>query len=223
MFLNITIMVLSKKILPVFFFLLLFSVTVLGQTSLGFFGGLNSGKLKGDAPGKASYKSLIGFNGGLYLDVKVSKLITLSFQPTYTQEGTRVFYSIPWEKEPVDSLRIRLNYFTVPILVKVSSVNQRFYALAGVETGFLLDGYVEGGDEKQSLTDEISKFNFSIVFGAGLRFPLKFGRLFLELRYAQSIIDLTDEPNDLSYVPRIKTAGLRFNVGYEIPLSKRNK
>jgi len=216
-------MVLSKKILPVFFFLLLLSVTVSGQTRLGFFAGLNSGKLKGDAPGKASYKSLMGFNGGLYLDVKLSKLVTLSFQPTYTQEGTRVFYSIPWEKEPVDSLRIRLNYFTIPILVKVSSLNQRFYALAGVETGFLLDGYAEGGDEKVSLTNEISQFNLSIVFGAGLRFPLKHGRLFLELRYAQSIVDLTDEPVDQSYVPRVKTAGLRFNFGYELPLSKRKK
>jgi hypothetical protein len=216
-------MVVSKKILPVFFFLFLFSVTVSGQTSLGFFAGLNSGKLKGDAPIKASYHSSIGFNGGVYLDVQLSKLVTLSFQPTFSQEGTKVFYSIPWEKEPVDSLRIRLNYIAIPILVKVSSLNQRFYALAGVETGFLLNGFAEGGDEKVSLTDEISKFNLSIVFGAGLRFQLKFGRIFLELRYAQSIIDLTDEPYDQSYVPRIKTAGIRFNVGYELPLSKRNK
>jgi len=200
--------------ISLFILLSLFAVTATAQTYLGFFAGINSGKLKGDAPGKASYKSLIGFNGGLYLDVKVSKLVTLSFQPTYTQEGTRVFYSIPWEKEPVDSIHVRLNYFTIPILVKVSSLNQRFYALAGVETGFLLDGYVEGGDEKESITNEISQFNLSIVFGAGLRFPLKYGRLFLELRYAQSIVDLTDEPVDQSYVPRIKTAGLRFNFGY---------
>ncbi len=209
--------------ISLFILLSLFAGTATAQTYLGFFAGINSGKLKGDAPGKASYKSLIGFNGGLYLDVKVSKLVTLSFQPTYTQEGTRVFYSIPWEKEPVDSLRIRLNYFTIPILVKVSSLNQRFYALAGVETGFSLDGYAEGGDEKVSLTNEISQFNLSIVFGAGLRFPLKYGRLFLELRYAQSIVDLTDEPVNQSYVPRVKTAGLRFNFGYELPLSKRKK
>jgi len=209
--------------ISLFILLSLFAVTATAQTYLGFFAGINNGKLKGDAPRKASYKSLIGFNGGLYLDVKVSKLVTLSFQPTYTQEGTRVFYSIPWEKEPVDSIHVRLNYFTIPILVKVSSLNQRFYALAGVETGFLLDGYAEGGDEKVSLTNEISQFNLSIVFGAGLRFPLKYGRLFLELRYAQSIVDLTDEPVDQSYVPRVKTAGLRFNFGYELPLSKRKK
>ncbi len=209
--------------ISLFILLSLFAGTATAQTYLGFFAGINSGKLKGDAPGKASYKSLIGFNGGLYLDVKVSKLVTLSFQPTYTQEGTRIFYSIPWEKEPVDSIHVRLNYFTIPILVKVSSLNQRFYALAGVETGFLLDGYAEGGDEKVSLTNEISQFNLSIVFGAGLRFPLKYGRLFLELRYAQSIVDLTDEPVNQSYVPRVKTAGLRFNFGYELPLSKRKK
>jgi len=206
--------------------LIIISVTAFGQTSLGFFAGVNSAKLKGDSPSKASYKSQIGLNAGLYLDIKLSKLVILSFQPTYVQEGTKVLYSIPWEKKPVDSIRIKLNYFSVPILVKISSLNQRFYALAGIETGFLLNGYgeyTEGGDENVSLTDEVSKFNFSIVFGAGLRFPLKFGRLYLELRYAQSIVDLTDEPVEQSYVPRVKTAGIRFNFGYEIPLSKRNK
>jgi hypothetical protein len=208
-----------------FVFLLFLSCGLISQTYLGFFVGINNGKLKGDAPRRASYKSSIGFNGGIYLDVKVSKLITLSFQPTYTQEGARVFYTVPDQKEPVDSLRIRLNYFAIPILVKVSSLNQRFYALAGVETGFLLDGYAKytETEEQTSLTDEIAQINLSVVFGAGLRFPLKFGRIYLELRYAQSIIDLTDEEVDESYVPRIKTAGTRLNVGYEIPLSKRKK
>jgi hypothetical protein len=198
---------------------------LISQTYLGFFGGINIGKLKGDAPDRATYKSSIGFNGGLYLDVKVSKLVTLSFQPTYTQEGTRVFYTIPEEREPIDSIHIKLNYAAIPILVKVNSLNQRFYALAGVETGFLLDGYAKytETEEQTSLTDEISQINLSVVFGAGLRIPLKFGRIYLELRYAQSIIDLTDEEVEESYVPRIKTAGTRLNVGYEIPLSKRKK
>jgi hypothetical protein len=207
------------------FFLALFSYGLSGQTYLGFFAGINNGKLKGDAPPRATYKSSIGFNGGLYLDVQVSKLVTLSFQPTYTQEGAKVSYSVPDVKEPVDSIRIRLNYAAIPILVKVSSLNQRFYALAGIETGFLLDGnakYTET-EEQTSLTDEVSQINLSVVFGAGLRIPLKFGRIYLELRYAQSIIDLTDQESDQSYVPRIKTAGTRLNVGYEIPLSKRNK
>jgi hypothetical protein len=207
------------------FFLALFSYGLSGQTYLGFFAGINNGKLKGDAPPKATYKSSIGFNGGLYLDVQLSKLVTLSFQPTYTQEGAKVFFSVPDVKEPVDSIRIRLNYAAIPILVKVSSLNQRFYALAGIETGFLLDGnakYTET-EEQTSLTDDISQINLSVVFGAGLRIPLKFGRIFLELRYAQSIIDLTEEEVDESYVPRIKTAGTRLNVGYEIPLSRRDK
>jgi hypothetical protein len=204
---------------------MLLSVGLSAQTYLGVFAGINNGKFKGDAPNRATYRSSVGFNGGIYLDVKVSKLITLSLQPTYTQEGTRVFYTLPDEKEPVDSISIKLNYAAIPILVKVSSLNQRFYAMAGVETGFFLDGYAKytETEEQTSLTDEISQINLSVVFGAGLRIPLKFGRIYVELRYAQSIIDLTDEEVDESYVPRIKTAGTRLNVGYEIPLSKRNK
>ena len=56
-------------------------VSMTGQVYLGGFVGLNSGKLKGDAPDNASYNSSMGFNGGVYLDVQVSKLVTLSFQP----------------------------------------------------------------------------------------------------------------------------------------------
>ena len=206
------------SLLSIFFF---FAVTLSGQTHIGFFAGLNSAKLKGDSPNKASYKSLMGLNAGAYIDVKLGKIIYLSFQPSYSQEGTRVFYSLNPIDEPVDSLRIRLNYFSLPILVKITSTNQRFYALSGIETAYLLDSFIKSGDEKENLTSDISSINVAIVFGAGLRIPLKFGRLFVEVRYTQGLINLTDEPLDKGYIPRVKTSGLKFFVGYELPLSKK--
>jgi hypothetical protein len=47
-----------------------------------------------------------------------------------------------------------------------------------------------------------------------------FGNLFVELRYAQGLINLTDEPVDESYIPRVKTTGFKLFTGYRIPLSK---
>lgn len=205
--------------------LILLPAIVKTQTSLGFFAGLNSSKLKGDSPEYAFYKSLTGLNAGAYLDVQLSKIVFLSFQPSYSQEGTRVFYDVSGQDKAVDSLRVRLNYFSLPILVKITSTNKRWYALSGIETGYLLNSFIDNGAEKEDLKDDILSINVAIVFGAGLRIPLKFGRIFIELRYTQGLINLTDEPleDTSSAIPRVKTSGIKFLAGYEIPLSKNKK
>ena len=210
---------LIKVVLPLSL-LILFSITASGQTSLGFFAGLNSAKLKGDSPKYTSYKGLMGLNAGVYLDVKLSKIIYLSFQPSYSQEGTRVFYDVAGSDELVDSLRIKLNYFSLPILVKVTSTNKRFYALAGIETSYLLESYIKNDDTNEDLSADVAEINIAIAFGAGLRIPLKFGRIFIELRYSQGLVNLTDEPIYQSEIPRVKTSNFRVLAGYEIPLSK---
>ena len=113
-----------------FLLLVLTSSVSTGQSYIGVFGGLNSSKLTGDSPNKAKYKSLMGANVGAYIDIKLGKIVWLSIQPSYTQEGTKISYSVKGLEEPVDSISIRLNYFSLPIFLKVSSTNERFYALA---------------------------------------------------------------------------------------------
>jgi hypothetical protein len=208
------------KVFLTFIILLSFAITANSQTSLGFFAGLNSAKLKGDSPKYTSYKGQMGLNAGVYLDVQVGKIIYLSFQPSYSQEGTKVFYDVAGSDELVDSLRIKLNYFSLPIMVKVTSTNKRFYAIAGIETSYLLDSFIKNGDEKEDMTADIAEINIALAFGAGLRIPLKYGRLFIELRYSQGLVNLTDEVVFTSEIPRVKTSDLRILFGYEIPLSK---
>lgn len=205
--------------------LFLFPAVLISQTSLGFFAGLNNSKLKGDSPKKASYKSLMGLNAGIYLDVQLHKIVFLSFQPSYSQEGTRVSYKVTNQDKAVDSLRIRFNYFSLPILVKITSTNKKWYALSGIETGYLLNSFIDNGAEKENLNDDILKINVAIIFGAGLRIPLRFGRFFIELRYTQGLINLTDEPleDTNSAIPRVKTSGMKLFAGYEIPLTKNKE
>ena len=208
----------QKLILFAIFFFCIVSSSA--QVSLGFFAGLNSAKLKGDSPKYASYKGMMGINAGVYIDVQVAKIIFLSFQPSYSQEGTKVFYDVAGSDELVDSLRVKLNYFSLPILVKVTSTNKRFYAIAGIETSYLLDSFIKNGDEKEELTANIAEINIALAFGVGLRIPLKFGRIFIELRYSQGIVNLTDDVNNYNEIPRVKTSDIRILAGYEIPLSK---
>jgi len=162
----------------------------------------------------------MGANVGAYLDLKLHKLIWLSFQPSFSQEGTKVFYDLKGYTEAVDSIKVRLNYFSLPLFLKVSSTNGRFYALGGFEAGYLLDSYVTSHDEQLDTDLKVSEFNFAVHFGAGIRIPLGLPRLFIELRYTQGLVNLTDEPVEKSYIPRVKTIGIKILAGIEIPLKK---
>ena len=210
----------KKTILPIFIVTLLFFSTLsMGQVTLGAFGGLNSSKLSGDATANGSYMSLMGGNFGAIIDVKLSKGIYLSLQPSYSQEGTRVSYTVKGVYEPVDSVKIRLNYFSLPLLVKITSTNQRFYALSGIETGLLLDGSIIVGDEKEELPD-VPQWNIAVHFGAGIRIPVGFPSIFVELRYSQGLVNLTHEPLNTNIIPRVKTSGFKILAGVEFPLGK---
>lgn len=212
----------SVQVIVLLFLLLSFS-TSSGQSYVGVFAGLNSSKLNGDVPKKAKYKSLMGANAGVYIDLKLSKSIWLSLQPSYSQEGTKISYDVSGKEVPVDSIRIRLNYFSLPLFLKISSTNERFYALAGIETAMLLNSSVYSHDIEQDVDLSVVEWNLAMHFGAGIRIPIGFPRLIVELRYSQGLVNLTDEPIDKSYIPRVKTSGYKLLVGIEIPLNKSKK
>jgi hypothetical protein len=201
-------------------FICSFSIAALGQSYLGVFGGLNNGRLQGDVPDRAQYKGKSGANVGAFIDIHLGKALYLSLQPSYSQEGTRIVYTLPEVEEPIDSIRIGLNYVSVPVLLKVTSTNERWYAIGGIETGFLMDSYIESEGVKEEIQTSVTEINIALQFGAGFKIPIKFGRFFLEVRYCQGLVNLTDEPIDESFIPRVKTAGFKFLGGYEIPLSK---
>ncbi len=60
-------------------------------------------------------------------------------------------------------------------------------------------------------------------FGAGYKIPIGYPTLFVELRYSQGLVNLTDEVVQDNMIPRVKTAGIKFLVGVEIPLKKSKK
>ena len=204
------------------FILLLISSLSFGQSDLGVFIGFNNSKLAGDAPANSSYNSLKGINAGAYFDLKLSNSLLLSIQPSYTQEGTKISFKVSGQEEPVDSIKIRINYFSLPFLLKVTTSNKRFYALGGIETGILLSSFLETNDSKEDIGVDVESWNLAMHFGVGLRIPIGFPRLFVELRYTQGLVNLTNEPLDKNIIPRIKTNGFKVLAGIEIPLQKSN-
>jgi len=199
---------------------LLAAVLAHGQSYLGLFGGLNMSKLSGDVPSKAKYKNSIGLNFGVNLDLRLSETIFLSIQPSYSQEGTKLSYSLDGSVEPIDSVTVNLNYFSLPVFFKITSANERFYALAGIETALLLNSSQTIDDVEQDIEAEVTELNVAIHFGVGLRIPIGFPRLFVELRYSQGLVNLTDDDINQITIPRVKTSGMKIIVGIEIPLKR---
>ena len=210
----------KKTILPIFMVpLLFFSTLCMGQVTLGAFGGLNSSKLSGDVTANGAYKTLMGGNFGAIIDVKLPKGLNLSLQPSYSQEGTRIFYTVKGVDEPVDSVKIRLNYFSLPLVLKITSTNERFYALSGIETAMLLNASTIIGEDSEDLPD-VAQWNIAVHFGAGIRIPLGYPSIFVELRYSQGLLNLTDEPLNTNIIPRVKTTGFKILAGVEFPLGR---
>jgi hypothetical protein len=214
----------TKSLKIILFLFFIFSTsTFYGQSYVGAFIGLNSSKLVGDPPKNSYYKSLLGANAGVIVDIKIARIIWLSVQPSYSQEGTKIFYNVKSYEEPIDSIHIRLNYFSIPLLLKVSTTNGRFYAIGGFEFALLLNSEMSGNDVKEDITARIADGNIAMHFGAGINIPIGFPRLFVELRYTQGLINLTDEPAESGFIPRVKTAGFKLLAGIEIPLKRKNK
>lgn len=215
-------MIRSIKVLAVFAMVCL-ATSIYGQPYAGAFAGLNFGKLTGDVPQYGSFKSLPGVNAGVTMDFKIAGSVWLSLQPSYSQEGTRISYTFRGETESIDSIHIRLTYFSIPLMVKVTAANERFYGIAGVETGYLLSKKLTSDDEEFEFANDVAEWNVAVHFGVGMKIPIGFPRLFIELRYTQGLINLTDDPVEFSYIPRVKTNGFKFLAGIEFPLKKTSK
>jgi len=204
------------------FIFLFFSGISNAQLSLGVVGGLNMSNLNGDKPKNAYYNSSLGLDLGLLIDLKLSDHVTMSLQPIYTQKGSKISFKVPYEDELVDSLRVRIDYFGIPILFKIDANNKCFYALGGIELGFPISAkaeFINQPGEEEDISSILSTINVVIHFGVGYRIPFKKSSLSIEGRYVQGLNNVIPEENpNYSYLPRVKTGGFKLLISYEIPL-----
>lgn len=209
-----------KKTTVILSLLMLSPALGFAQSNGGLFVGLNMAKLSGDEPQYVSYKNKPGLYMGASFDLRLTNVAWLSMQPSYSQEGTKVSYSLPGTDAPIDSLSIGLNLFSLPILFKISAQNPRFYAIAGFEAGYLLSSEAKSADEIIELEIDAAHWNFSMHFGAGYKIPVGKPNLYVEARYVQGLLNLTDDPLRDNIIPRVKSSVFKILVGLEIPLTK---
>jgi len=193
-------------------------------SSIGVIGGADRTSLSGDAPKDASYSGNLGFLGGISVEFNITEDIKLLLQPVYNIKGTKILYDIG-ENDYRDSLRLKFDYIRVPVIAKINAFNGVTYFLSGLDLGFLLKSVsydIEKINGETDISDFVNEFDIAAFFGFGVNFNIKPGALYLELRYSQSLLNMSDESvkEVNSYTPaRFRLSGLQLLTGFNFNLS----
>lgn len=198
------------------------SISIFSQTYIGATGGLMSSSLSGDAPQDASYSSKTGFSGGLVADFTLTEDIVLSIQPRYLQKGSTIAYDVG-EYELRDSLTATFDYISLPVMVKINSLNKRIYFSTGLDFGYLMNSSVENitDGSTKDVKNLIKSYDISATFSFGVNIPVGSPIISLELRYMQSILNLSDissTESGTTFPYRFRTSGFQFLTSILFPI-----
>jgi hypothetical protein len=209
-------MIIKSNFLLVLF--IVFSVaSVNAQFTVGIFGGVNNSNLIGDSPPGSTYESDPGLAVGILGEFNITSDVKISLQPMFQRKGTTIAYSVISEREPQDSIDININYFSIPILMKVYGGNNLLYISGGFDIGYKLDATFKRitPDEEKDISDSFNDFDIAAVFGVGAQFKIGLFYIFIEGRYSQGLGNISSpvegEPEELN--PSFRTTSLQLFAG----------
>jgi len=191
------------------------------QVAIGVFGGIDRTDLSGDAPSGIKYRPETGFAVGAVGEYRIATDVWLSLQPTWLQRGTKIAFAVDGEEEAVDSLKVAVNYLSLPLLAKIVSGNGKTYVSGGVDLGFLLNATLSGTADAEDISHTFKPIDLSAIFAFGVMLPIGRPRLTIELRYSQSIVNAASseqDPEVYSLPPRFRWSGLQLFAGFLYPL-----
>jgi len=205
----------------------------IAQISVGVRGGVNISNVR---PNPFDFKSKPGVNAALLINIPVNRYLSLQVEPGFSQRGAKVDIDGRWL---VDSVwqrshtfgKILLGYLEVPMLLQYKPQIGKFEGIVslGPELRFRVgsqklksttqnykdDELVENTYSEYDLTNPngYRAFDFGLAGGAGLAYPLKFGRIFTEARYHLGLRKMTTGSD-------LHNRGMSVHVGVLIPVMK---
>jgi hypothetical protein len=194
--------------------------TTRAQIRIGVQGGLAKYDFNGDTPDKGQYNSKTRAAMGAVFEFDVFKGVRLSAQPSFIQKGTGISYEVDWQRERVDSVQVRMDYFSFPVTVKILTFSERWFVTGGLEFAWLLSAEYETSTEKDDVKDSLEQFDFAVQFGLGWIKPIGSHELFVEARYTQGILNvLQDRANEMGLQGlRVKNSGWLLLAGFTFQL-----
>ena len=192
--------------------------------AVGFFGGLNNGNLSGDTLPNTSFKGRTGLAAGVMGEFRLAKDVMLGLHPMYVQKGsTPTLMPFTEGGDPIES-DLRLDYFSVPVLVKIESGNGVTYVSGGLDLAFLMDASLTTPKGERDVQDLLQDIDLSMIFAFGVKIPVGSPLLTLEFRYAQSLLNVADiqvGEDDQGLPVRFRSSGFQFLAGFLFPLGAR--
>ena len=191
-------------------------------TAVGAVLGLNRGGINGDAPPDAEYNGKTGVIAGFQTEFGIAKDIVLSLQPMYVLRGTGLEVADTTAGAPERNLELALEYFAVPVVVKISAAGGRTYVTGGLDFAFLSAATISEGDAEQDVKDVFEDIDVGALLGFGVVFPVGRPRLTVEARYVLGLINLNggggaEAPN---LPDRFRSSGIQLTAGILWPLGR---
>jgi hypothetical protein len=206
----------QKLIVFTIIILLTTASLTIAQIKVGAFGGVNSTNLNGDNPPNASFASDYGYNVGASADFYLSEDITINIQPLYSSQSTTLQYDVRYQYDKFDSITVTNTYFEIPVNVKIIANNQMAYATAGISLAIPLSSTAKN-NRNGNTEDIIERYETYVIhanFGVGIQFSIGKPMLFVELRYSQSINNLTQLIiKEVEIKNKLKSNGLHLQTG----------
>lgn len=204
------------------------------QISVGLRGGVNISSFK--APRPVKFNSKAGLNAALLINIPFSPKFSLQIEPGFSQRGSNFDMDGQWN---LDSARQRthifgkilLGYVEVPLVFQYKPRFGKFEGIVslGPELRFSLGPqeikstsrtYKDGVLVEDTYTEYDMRqpngyrtFDFGLVGGVGVSYPLQFGRIFTEARYHYGLRRMTSNSE-------LYNKGVSIHMGILIPIKK---
>jgi hypothetical protein len=167
----------------------------LAQIRVGVSGTANSTSFSGDVPLGGTYSSKAGYGFGASLDYHIAPDIVLNLQPMFNDKSTIILYNVSYQYEKFDSFKINVDYFELPLAVKIIADNYFTYVTAGISLNIPVSASLKDlrNEEKEDIKEDLNDWSLSANFGVGIQFHIGAPIMFVELRYSQGITNLTKD------------------------------
>lgn len=191
--------------------------------AIGILGGINRANLSGDTPPHTSYNTRTGLALGVVGEVGLATDVLLQLTPMYVERGTKLERASDSAEGDSEIHDLALDYFSLPVLIKLLLGNGVTYVCGGLDLAFLLNAEIAEDGNNTDVSRVVQDTDLGAVFAFGVQFDLGAPQLALEARYTQSILNVAagDAGEDESDVPvRFRSTGLQLLVGLLLPLGK---
>jgi hypothetical protein len=161
--------------------------------AIGVKGGVSFANLEFEGDGAdVSFDRRTGFVGGLFVVWPATSRLALQVEGLYNQVGAVI-------DEGDVSGKVKLDYFTVPIMLRVSGTpagQTSFHVFGGPSIGFRLrarsSGTFEGETSNEDISDDVEGTDVGLTAGAGV----DIGRLTIDGRHTWGLSNINKDDSD---------------------------